>query len=342
MTTKAYDVYGMGNALLDVQYRTDTAFLQEHGIAKGMMTYVSHEAQSSMMAKLDNVQQAHHALGGSVANSMIALQYFGAAGFYTCKIADDEAGHRYYQAMKAAGLDCSYDSTPLHQGQTGRCVVKITPDADRTMSTFLGISIEMDSAQLNTQALAQSRYLYIEGYLTTSESAMEAVHHAKTHAEKHGVKVALTLSDPAIVEAFRPQFHSIIDEGVDLLFCNEAEAMAFAETDVLEEAIATLKTHCRGFALTQGARGSLLFDGENMIRIEPTAAEPIDTLGAGDMYAGAFLYGLTQGLGWKKSGELANITSSKVVTCRGPRISQEDAHALLAEIHALPETESVA
>ena len=195
----SYDVYGIGNALLDIQLDVNHEFLTQNDLPKGVMTYVSQARQTEIinLAGPDNIRQVSS--GGSVANSMIVLQYFGGTGFFSCKIAQDEAGTQYHDELKSSGLDTNYDHQARPEGQTGRCLVKITPDADRTMSTNLGISESLSESELHLDALKQSTYLYLEGYLTTSPLGHQAALKAKRLAEENGVKTAITFSDPAIV-----------------------------------------------------------------------------------------------------------------------------------------------
>jgi sugar/nucleoside kinase (ribokinase family) len=336
----SYDVYGIGNALLDIQCRVDESFLNQHELPKGLMSYIEHQRQSDIIELIGEDKVHQISSGGSLANSMMVLQYFGGKGFYSCSIASDKAGDQYYREMKEAGLDTNFDTQARVAGNTGRCLVKITPDADRTMSTYLGISVELSEDHLHIDALKKSSYLYIEGYLTTSEPAHKAALKAKSIAMQHGVKTALTLSDPAVVTAFNKQFHELLDDGVgvDLLFCNEDEAKEFTGASTLEDAIQALKRFAKTFAITIGPKGSLVYDGQQLIIVPATEEKPIDTVGAGDMYAGAFLYGLTQGMPWRKAGELANLTSSKVVTIYGPRVSKDHTEELLealAEKHKI-------
>jgi sugar/nucleoside kinase (ribokinase family) len=328
-----YDVYGIGNALLDIQYDINPEFLLQNNIPKGLMTYVDHAEQEQLMDQLGRDQIRQISSGGSVANSMIVLSHFGAKAFFSCRIGNDESGDHYYHDMKQAGLHCNFDSMPRPNGLTGRCLVKITPDADRTMMTYLGTSIELSEEQLNLEALKNSKYLYIEGYLTTSPTGLLAAKKAIILAKENNIKIAITLSDPDIVKNFKSQFHQLIDDGVDLIFCNEKEAMDFTETTSLEAAEAELKKVTTTYAITLGPRGSMLFDGQNRIMVPATEEKPIDTVGAGDMYAGAFLYGITNGLSWNKAGLLANITSSKVVTIFGPRVNKQHTQELLTELN---------
>jgi sugar/nucleoside kinase (ribokinase family) len=327
-----YDVYGIGNALLDIQMDIDVDFLKQHNIPKGLMTYVSQEDQTRLINLVGQKNIRQISSGGSVANSMIILQHFGGNGFFSCKIAQDEAGDQYHQEMVHAGLATNYNYQSRPQGETGRCIVKITPDADRTMSTNLGISATLSKDELHIESLKNSKYLYLEGYLTTSPLGHQAALTAKRLAKEHDVKTAITFSDPAIVTQFKPQFHELIDDGIDLVFCNEAEAKEFTGASTLEQAAEQLKTIAKTYVITIGPKGSLVFDGQTLITVPATEEKPIDTLGAGDMYAGAFLYGITNGMSWKQAGQLANLTSSKVVTIYGPRISKEDTHELLQQL----------
>ncbi len=330
-----YNVYGIGNALLDIQYDVDFDFLIQNELPKGLMSYLTHPEQEAILDRLgrNNVRQISS--GGSVANSMVVMSQFGAKCFFSCRIANDASGDEYYQEMKDAGLNNNFDNTARPDGLTGRCIVKVTPDADRTMSTYLGTSIELCEDQLNVEALKQSEYLYIEGYLTTSPSAMKAVKKAISIAKENNVKIAITLSDPDIVSHFREQFHELIDQGVDLIFCNEKEAIDFTETNNLDEAEEKLKHYTKTFVVTIGPRGSIVFDGNRLLTVTATEEQPIDTLGAGDMYAGAFLFAITNGYSWEDAGRLANLTSSKVVTMFGPRVSADHTKELIETLHSI-------
>ena len=298
-----------------------------------MFRYVEHQDQENLMNTLGRDKARQISSGGSVANSMIVMSHFGANAFFSCRIGNDESGDQYYNDMRTAGLHCNFDTMPRPEGKTGRCVVLITPDADRTMQTYLGTSIELCEEQLNFEALKKSKYLYIEGYLTTSPTGLNAAKSAIKLAKENDIKVAITLSDPDIVKHFKPQFHELIDDGVDLIFCNENEALEFTETTELTAAEKQLKQVTSTYAITLGPRGSLIFDGVNRVMVPATEEKPIDTLGAGDMYAGAFLYAITNGYSWEQAGLLANITSSKVVTIFGPRVSHENTQELLMELH---------
>jgi len=320
-----FDVYGIGNALLDIEYEVTPEFLAKNNIQKGLMTLVDEARQLELAKILGEASMRKVACGGSAANTLIALSYFGSKAFYSCKIANDQTGEHYYKDMKQAGLASNLDFQTHQKGHTGKCMAFVTHDADRTMNTFLGISESLSIHELHEPGVKTSKYLYIEGYLMTSPTAFLAVQKAKKIAESHGVKIAITLSDPFIAGHFKNNFLEILNnQPVDLLFCNQDEAFVFTETQDLDGAISVLKTKAKKFVITLGSKGSLVFDGLDSHLISPTPVKVVDTLGAGDMYAGAFLAGITQGLDFKKSGELASRASSQVITQYGSRLSREE------------------
>jgi sugar/nucleoside kinase (ribokinase family) len=325
-----YDVYALGNALVDMEYEVAEDDLRHLNIDKGVMTLVDEAHQLRIM---DHLRERHHqrGSGGSAANSVIALCQFGGTAFYSCKVANDELGHFYMKDLCAGGV-ATVDSSFLDNGDTGRCVVLVTPDSDRTMCTYLGISGNLSLHELDVDALAASKWFYTEGYLVTSDTARVAAIEARKVAERHGVRTALSLSDPNMVRFFKDGLKEMIGDGLDLVFANEHEAMGMADTDDLDEAVAYLKSIAREFAITRGGDGALVWDGKDLISIDPVPVTPVDTVGAGDMFAGAFLYGLTRGWGHKRAGDLASAASAKLVTSLGPRIAKDEAQAVLARL----------
>jgi len=326
---RKYHVYGIGNALVDMEYEVDVGDLEKLRIDKGVMTLVGEEHQIEIM---EHLKEHHHqkGSGGSAANSIIALCQLGGKGFYSCKVADDALGHFYMDDLIAEGVHTNHHTDRDH-GHTGRCVVLVTPDADRTMVTHLGISGDLSEKELVPENLRDSDYFYTEGYLVTSDSACNLSITAKRIAEEAGVKTAVSLSDPNMVTFFKDGLMEMIGSGVDLVFANESEAKGMAGTDELSAAIAFLKTVAKEFAITRGPEGALVFDGKDLIEIDPVKVEAVDTVGAGDMFAGAFLYGLTQGWDHKRCGDLAATASARLVTSLGPRISTEEARAILTQ-----------
>lgn len=323
-----YDVYALGNALLDIEFEVSPEVLQNLGIEKGVMTLLDQDSQDKIVSNLANYDQKR-SCGGSAANTLIAVSQFGGKAFYSCKVADDEPGNFYTQDLIDCGVVTNLESQVAKSGVTGKCLVFVTPDADRTMNTFLGISGEFSDAELVPEAIEQAEYTYIEGYLVSGESSKQAAIKARETAQAAGNKVAFTLADLNMVKFFKSGLLEIIGSGVDFLFANESEALLMAETEDFDEAIEYLKTLAKRFAVTRGALGSVVFDGEQLIEIEPFPVKAIDTVGAGDMYAGAFLYGITNGMSYPEAGRLASLASSKIVTTLGARMKTADVQNLL-------------
>jgi sugar/nucleoside kinase (ribokinase family) len=329
---KRYDIYGIGAALVDTEVEVNDAFLASAGIDKGVMTLVDEARQHELMEHLStHLVGARRASGGSAANSVIATTLFGGRAFFSGKVADDDNGRFYLHDMKTAGVTTPDGALP--EGITGKCLVMITDDAERTMNTFLGISETLSREQINEDALKASHYLYIEGYLVTSPTGRDAAIHARTLAEQHGVKTALSFSDPGIVAHFRDGLRDMVGAQLDMVFCNESEAMSWAGTDTLDAAIPALKQAAKTFAVTCGAKGALLFDGNALIRVPGFPVKAIDTNGAGDMFAGAFLYAITHGHCWADAGRLANLAASHIVTHYGPRLPAAAFPQLLAQLN---------
>ena len=328
---KKYDVYGIGNALVDVEFEVDDTFFQQHDVAKGLMTLVDEDRQHKLM-KAINATQVKKQSGGSAANTIIAVNQFGGNSFYSCKVANDEFGTFYMNDLKESGVDTNLNGGELEEGITGKCLVMVTPDADRTMNTFLGITSDLGPEAIVEEALADSHYLYIEGYLVTGDKSLEAMIHAKSLAEKHNVKTSITLSDPSVVSYFNDGFHKVIDSGVDLLFCNEEEAFTFTGKSNLLEAREALKSYARHFAITLGKNGAIIYDGDTFIDLESYPVNALDTNGAGDMFAGAFLYGITHGHSYAQAGKIASLASSRVVSKFGPRLEWHHAKEVLNHI----------
>jgi len=319
---KNYDVYGLGNALVDMEFEVEDGFLKLMEIEKGVMTLVDEDAQHRLLTHLDAFE-GNKASGGSAANTLIAVSALGGSAYYSCKVAGDDLGEFYLRDLKNAGVDCNIDGEHA-DGITGKCVVMVTPDAERTMHTFLGISSELSHVELNAEAIARSKVCYMEGYLVTSPSARAANIEAGRIAREHGVKTSLTFSDPAIVAYFGDALTETIGDGIDILFCNEHEATSYTKKDRLDDAIEVIKTFSREFAITLGAKGALVYDGKTMYEIAPNAGKAVDSNGAGDSFAGAFLYGITHGMNHQQAGELASRVSAKVVSQFGPRLALAD------------------
>jgi len=320
---KKYDVYGMGNALVDIEFSVKDNFFSDNEIEKGLMTLVDEERQNSIMKHFNGNGGGKVACGGSAANTVIGLSYFGGKAFYTCKVADDEHGHFYMDDMHSAGVATNIKGV-MEEGVTGKCLVMVSDDAERTMNTYLGASETLSEKDLDLEAIKASEYLYIEGYLVTSDIARVAVKKAYVTALENGVKVALTFSDPAMVKYFKDGMKEMVGDGVDLLFCNAEEAMLWTDCDNVNEAAEKLKRTATNFCMTLGSEGALLYDGKEYINIAPNKVTAVDTTGAGDLFAGSFLYGITNGMTFQQAGDLASAASSQVVSKFGPRLTKEE------------------
>jgi fructokinase len=327
-----YDVYGIGNALVDKEFEVEDAFFSKMNIDKGIMTLVEKEQQDILLAELKaTVGVKKRAGGGSAANSIFAVSYFGGSAYYACNVANDEPGDFYVKDLTAANIATNLGAERA-DGTTGKCLVMVTPDAERTMHTFLGISANVPVSTLNEEAIANSEYLYIEGYLVTSDESRATAIEARKLAEKNGVKTALTFSDPAMVQFFKDGLKDMLGNGVDLLFCNEQEALAMTDAQDIEQAAEQLKSLAKTFAITLGDKGALVFDGSQFITIAPHSVEAKDSNGAGDMFAGAFMYALTQGKDFATAGKLASLASATVVSQFGPRLDEEQHAPIKASV----------
>ena len=324
-----YDIYGIGAALLDTEIDVNDNDLIEFEIEKGLMTLVDEERQHTLVNLLKNhLIQSKRSSGGSAANSIIGAAYFGSSTFYSCKVADDENGQFYLNDLKNAGVDY-HKSNATAAGVTGKCLVMITPDAERTMNTFLGVSETLSVEDIDETALKNSSFAYIEGYLVSSETGRAAAIAVRKIAEENNVKVSLSLSDPAIAEHFRSGLKQMIGTGVDLLFCNQDEALSYTESSSLDEACSKLAEISKSFVITRGSSGALVYDGDTCESVDGVVAKAVDTNGAGDMFAGAFLHAINAGHSYFSAARFANKAAAKVVSQYGPRLSREDYEALL-------------
>ena len=327
-----FHIYGLGAALVDTEIEVSDAFLEQAEIQKGMMTLVDEQRQSQLLTLMESHQVgSKRASGGSACNSIIAASYFGAKTYYSCKVANDDNGRFFQHDTQSAGV--TTPDLPLPEGTTGKCLVMITPDAERTMNTYLGISETFSVEELNPEAIAQSEFVYIEGYLVTSVTGKAAAIKAREIAEQHQVKTAISLSDPGMVQYFKAGLQEMIGQQVDLLFCNRDEALGWTGETNVETAAEKLKSSARTFAITLGAEGSLVFDGQKLSKVSGELSQAIDTNGAQDMFAGAFLYAITHGHSYTDAARLANKAAAKVVSQYGPRL-QPAQHAEIKSLLA--------
>ena len=260
---KKYNIYGIGAALVDTEVEVSDEFLANASIDKGIMTLVDEARQTELIGSLSAQDSAMlRKCGGSVCNSVVAASSLGAQAFFSGKVADDEDGQLYIDDLKEAGVD--FHSAGQEPGITGKCLVMVTDDAERTMNTFLGASEGLSAREIDQAALVDSEWFYVEGYLVTDEARTAATKAAVELAKSSGVKVAISLSDPFVVSVFGDALRQVIGDGVDLIFCNKDEAMAFTGTETLDAASEALKQYTKTFAITDGARGAVTFDGQSL------------------------------------------------------------------------------
>lgn len=314
----AYDVYGVGHSLVDIQARVDDSFVAALGVPKGIMTLVDDAMQHRVLQALAD-RPTNRCAGGSAANTIMGVVDFGGTAAYAGKAGTDEIGEFFLADMRRQGVRIE---VPQANGPTGTCVVLITDDAQRTMLTNLGVSATLSPDDINPGELRQAKYIYIEGYLFTNERPRNAALRAIELAKRHLVKVAFTVSDPFLIGLFRERFWKLIEDDVDLLFCNQEEARALTGQDDPIECARIIHQHCENVALTLGKNGSLLMHEGEVIPIEGVPTVAIDTTGAGDMYAAGILYGVTNGLTWKQAGHLASHAAARIVGQLGARLQR--------------------
>jgi len=322
------DLFAIGNALIVQEFKVSDDFLTAHNLQKGTMQLTDGETQAALYENLKTTQNYKgQASGGSAANTTVAFAAPGGSAFYACRVGNDGLGQIYLDGLNEAGIQTTTRS--ISEGVTGTCMVLVSPDSERTMHTYLGITAELTDVQIDFTPLKTAKWLYIEGYLSTSETARHAVEQARTIARASDAKIALTLSDPAMVQYARAGLDEMIADGVDLLFCNEQEALMYTETETLEAALVKLQEISQYIVITLSAKGALICNEGQSFTVAGRAVTAVDTNGAGDAFAGAFLYALNAGLGWKVAAELAILISSQVVSQFGPRLAIADYAALL-------------
>ena len=312
----SYDVYGVGNSLVDIQARIDDTILEKLQFPKGIMTLVDESTQTRVLETIRGTKISRCA-GGSAANTISGLADFGGKAAYAGKTGLDELGEFWLKDMRNLGVAIE---VPQDAGKTGACVVLITEDAQRTMLTHLGLSATLGPNDISEAEIRKAKYVYIEGYLFAGEATKAAAMKAIELAKKNGVKVAFTVSDPFLINMHRELFWELIAGPIDLLFCNLEEARSLTELSDPVDCAQKIHKHAADVALTLGADGSLLMHDGKTIPIEGVTTKAIDTTGAGDMYAAGILYGITNGLSWKQSGHLASHAAARVVAQMGARL----------------------
>ena len=319
------DISAIGNALVDTVFKVEHSLISELGLEIDQMTLSSAEEHAPIIDRLiasgaDTVSDC----GGSATNSLVAAASFGAKCFHTCKVSDDQDGIRYLESLKEAGVGHKGNMAPSSTIPTGKCLILVTPDAKRTMTTALNVSSLMDDNDLDLSQIANSKIFYIEGYMVTSEENYKVTLQALNHLQNFpDVKIAFSLSDPGIVMGFKDKFHEMESFGLDYIFGNDDEAMAFVDAENIDEAFTKLQEKPYTSIITTGEKGSSVITSDEIIHTPKVNIEPVDTNGAGDMFAGSFLYALLQNHDLRSCAEFANYGASKVVETFGPRLTHE-------------------
>lgn len=310
------DVLAVGNALVDVLSHADDGFLRRHRLVKGTMQLVDEPRARDLYAAMGPGIEVS---GGSAANTVVGVASFGGRAQYVGKVRDDQLGDVFSHDLRAVGV--GYATPRATTGpSTGRCLIVVTPDAQRTMSTYLGASSRLGPGDIDKQMIERARIVYLEGYLFDPPDAQEAFRRAADIAHTAGRKVALTLSDPFCVDRHRRAFRDLVERHVDILFANEAEIRALYEVSDFDAAVASVRGHCEVAALTRSERGSVIIAGGevHLVAAEPVAAV-VDSTGAGDLYAAGFMLGLSRGLPLPTCGRLGSLAAAEVISHVGAR-----------------------
>jgi sugar/nucleoside kinase (ribokinase family) len=316
MAAPSYDVVGIGNAIVDVLARADDALVEREKLVKGTMALVDAARAEAVYAAMPaGVEKS----GGSVANTIAGIASLGGKGAFIGKVRNDELGAVFGHDLKALGV--RFDTRPANSGPpTARCLVLVTPDAQRTMCTFLGACVDLGPEDIDEALVGSAAITYLEGYLFDPPRAMEAFRKAAAAAHKAGRKVALSLSDPFCVDRHRAEFRELVDRHIDVLFANEHEICSLYETEHFELAAEAVRGHCDIAVLTRSERGSDIVTKRELLHVAPwPVAHVVDTTGAGDLYAAGFLYGLTQGRDLGSCGRFGSLCAAEIIGHVGAR-----------------------
>lgn len=316
---KKYDVYAVGSAFVDFQFSLSFEEFNILDCEKGG-TYLINDAIEKKLNEVIKNKSSQKFCGASGANTLVALNYVGGKGFYSCSIANDLIGNFYHLDLKKNKIDSIYDFTPLREGVTGTCNILLTPDADRTLFTTVGVSDKISKNELYEPAIASSKCVFIEGFLFLSPFSKPLVKQAYEMALSNQCKTVFTLSTAFLSDAEKSELSLLFHKRVDLLFCNEIEAMHFSKSKSIDAALQVLNQLAKNIVITQGAKGAIIFDGSQQFCIPATSTTVIDTTGAGDAFAGGFLGAYSKDMDLKTAGIIANETAAKAISKFGPRV----------------------
>ena len=328
MKSERFDVTAIGNAIVDVLAQADETLLVEHGLAKGIMSLIDTAAAERLYGIMGPGLEMS---GGSAANTVACVAALGGRAAYIGKVAEDQLGDVFTHDIRAVGV--TYNTPRLADGlPTARCLIFVTPDAQRTMQTFLGATTQLGPEDLDVEYITSTKVLYLEGYLWDQPRAKKAMRDAAMTAHQAGVKVSLTLSDAFCVGRFRDEFVELVDHHVDILFANEDEIRSLYQVATFDEALQQVRGHCEIAALTRSEKGSVVISGDQTHVIDAVpGVKVVDTTGAGDAYAAGFLYAYTQGRDLATCGRLGGVMAAEVISHYGARPAA-DVKALAAKV----------
>lgn len=319
MTNKKFDVFGVGNAIVDILAQVEDSFITECGLDKGGMTLMETDRQADILTKLEH-QNLKLASGGSAANTMVAIAQSGGTATYTGKVTADTHGVFYKKDMEEAQVEFYVDMAQEASLPTGTSVILTTPDAERTMCTHLGISTTLTKQEVDIDRLANSKCCYVEGYLWTTDDQRASCIETFEQAKKQNVRTAFTFSDLFLVDLFKDDFRSLVNEYVDVVFCNADEARKFFETEDIDECARQMSQLCELGFLTDSGNGCFVTDSSGVQHVPGFPVKAIDTVGAGDAFAGGALFGLTNEMNPIDAAKWGNYFASRVVEIFGPRL----------------------
>ncbi len=318
MSQTTYDVVAVGNAIVDILVFEEDNFLRSHSIDKGVMTLTDCTTVDKLHV---GTPDARRISGGSAANTAVGVASFGGKTAFIGKVADDEMGDLFTTNIRNEGVSFMFRPPERESDESTACsYIIVTPDAQRTMLTYLGVAAHLSLSDIREEVISDAQICYLEGYLWDDEGAIECMKKAVDIAKSAGRKVAFSLSDPFCVHRHRESFLALIKENVDILFANEEEILSLYQVANLEEAIERLPTHCDVTAITLGAKGSMVISKDEVVEVAAeNVAKVVDTTGAGDLYAAGFLYGYSQGKSLAECGRLASISAAEIISHIGAR-----------------------
>ena len=319
---KSLDVVGIGNAIVDITSREPEEFVHKHKLNKSSMTLIDEQRSDYLRSVLGHSRQTP---GGSAANTIVGVADLGGEVGFIGKVSSDLLGQAFMQSIREAGVSFNVPPAPVAEGPaTGRCVIIVTPDAVRTMNTYLGVSAYLYPSDIDESFVASAQVLYCEGYIWDVPITKQAIRRAIDAAKAAGAKVSFTLSDTRCVERHLGEWQGLLEDSIDILFGNEEELAVLTGADTLEESLASVQPFCEIVCATRGREGSVVAASDEIFEIPPyEVAKRVDTTGAGDMYAAGFLYGYTSGLDLVSCGKLASLVAGQIIMHEGAR-SVED------------------